>query len=149
MCPSLCRDKNGAVNRQKETQCNCSPALLQNAGYLLLIVKSRPFMFKMFKTGLVIHISISITKNSSSDVPYIGFWYHLPSLLSQDLRMVWKSLSQSTTLQLLCNRPMLDVTLVGELGSRIEMNVLERSYIEEITENNTGVIELLSGSIFQ
>ena len=37
----------------------------------------------------------------------------------------------------------------GELGSRIEMYVLERSYIEEITENNTGVIELLSSCIFQ
>lgn len=37
----------------------------------------------------------------------------------------------------------------GERGSRIEMNVLESSsFIEEITENNTGVIELLRGSTF-
>lgn len=36
-----------------------------------------------------------------------------------------------------------------KLGREIEMYVLRRSYTEEITENDMGVIELLSGSIYQ
>lgn len=37
----------------------------------------------------------------------------------------------------------------GKLGSKIEMHALRTSYIEEIAENNMGVLELLSGSIYQ
>lgn len=36
-----------------------------------------------------------------------------------------------------------------KLGSEIEMYILRISYTEEIAENNMGVIEVLSGSIYQ
>lgn len=70
------------------------PYLPQNSASLFLIV-TQTFQVQHSGNKFIIYPPNTVPNDSSCDMSYIDYWYHLLPLLSQDVRMVWNSHSVS------------------------------------------------------